>query len=143
SEEGAIKPETKESASPQKLGEDDMSNLKLNPPRPQWAYQHTLRQIALYQLDGGAWQKVAATPATSFPPDLPGGWIHVEDTSKKQHPNTLLKVTPYQLLPGDQFFISFEKSDGEFDGDFSFDELQFHLTAGLLPARVDFLGGAK
>jgi hypothetical protein len=143
SEDGAIKPETKQSASPDKqLGKDDMSNLTLNPPRPQWAYQHTLKQVALYKLDGGAWQKVAATPAAGFPRDLPGGWIHVEDSSKQPHPNTLLKITPYQLLPGDEFFVLFEKSAGEFAGDFTFQELQFHLSEGLLPASVGPLGGA-
>jgi len=133
-----VKPENRPVKTPDVLGKDDMSNLKLDPPAPQWAFQHRLKQVALYKLSGGVWEPVAATPpGTTFPRDLPGGWLPSTDTSGKNHPNTLLKVVPKQILRGEEYSAVWDKGTTVFPGpDFIDQGLQFHFD-GSIPAQLD------
>jgi len=133
-----VHPEVAQVKTPAVLGADDMSNLTLDPPTPQWAFRHSLKQVALYKLSAGTWEKVAATPKGSFPIDLPGGWLMSRDTSGGEHPNTLLKVVPYQLLPSEEYTVVWDHGTTVFPGtDFFDQELQFHFDESLTPARLD------
>ena len=133
-----VHPEVAQVKTPAVLGADDMSNLTLDPPAPQWAFRHSLKQVALYKLSGGVWEPVAATPKGTFPFDLPGGWLPSSDTSGGEHPNTLLKVVPYQLLPGEEHTAVWDHGTTVFSGtDFIDQELQFHFDESLIPARLD------
>jgi hypothetical protein len=133
-----VQPEVAQVKTPAVLGADDMSNLTLDPPAPQWAFKHSLKQVALYELSGSTWEPVAATPIGSFPIDLPGGWLPSTDTSGGQHPNTLLKVVPYQWLPGEEHTAVWDHGTTVFPGtDFIDQELQFHFDESLGPARLD------
>jgi hypothetical protein len=139
----AVQPEVAQVKTPAVLGKDDMSNLTLDPPRPQWAFNHSLKQVALYELAAGAWSKIAAMPQGDFPRDLPGGWLPAKDSSGNDHPNTLLKVVPYQLLPGDEFTVSWENSNAQYDEDFIDQELSFHLDPSVFPVRADTARGGR
>ncbi|MDQ3665567.1 MAG: hypothetical protein M3410_03020 [Acidobacteriota bacterium] len=133
-----VHPEVAQVKTPAVLGADDMSNLTLDPPTPQWAFRHSLKQVALYKLSGGIWEQVAATPKGTFPLDLPGGWLPSRDTSGGEHPNTLLKVVPYQLLPSEEYTAVWDHGTTVFPGtDFIDQELQFHFDESLIPARLD------
>ena len=133
-----VQPEVAQVKTPAVLGADDMSNLTLDPPAPQWAFKHSLTQVALYKLSGSSWEPVAATPQKSFPLDLRGGWLPSTDTSGGQHPNTLLKVVPYQKLPGAEYTAVWDHGTTVFSGaDFIDQELQFHFDESLTPARLD------
>jgi hypothetical protein len=133
-----VQPEVAQVKTPAVLGADDMSNLTLDPPAPQWAFKHSLKQVALYKLSGGSWAQVGATPKGTFPLDLPGGWLPSKDTSNVEHPNTLLKVVPYQLLPGEEHTAVWDHGTTVFPGtDFFDQELQFHFDESLIPARLD------
>ena len=59
------------------VGPDDMSNINPNPPAVQWAYQHSLTQVAIYEWIGGAWQPICSIPgpATPGPTQLNGVWL--------------------------------------------------------------------
>ncbi|HEY7165967.1 MAG TPA: hypothetical protein VIB79_15470 [Candidatus Binatia bacterium] len=138
-----VQPEIAQVKTPAVLGNDDMSNLTLDPPRPQWAFQHALKQVALYEFSGGAWQKIAALPKGDFPRDLRGGWLPARDSSGQDHPNTLLKVIPYELLTGDQFTASWDNSDAEYDDDFVDQELSFHLDPSVFPVHAGAWRGRK
>jgi hypothetical protein len=85
---------------------DDMSNLNPNPPAPQWAYRHSLKEIVLYKWSGSAWSKVCSFPPPSneSPPvgvtQLDGVWL---EQAKAEEVQTQLKVFPWRLLPGQQW----------------------------------------
>ena len=133
-----VQPEVAQVKTPPVLGADDMSNLTLDPPAPQWAFKHSLKQVALYKLTGGTWQPAAATPKGTFPLELRGGWLPSRDTSGGEHPNSLLKVVPYQLLPGAEYAAIWDHGTTVFPGtDFFDQELQFHFDESLTPARLD------
>ena len=133
-----VQPEVAQVKTPAVLGKDDMSNLTLDPPAPQWAFRHSLKQVALYELSSGVWEPVAATPKGTFPLDLPGGWLPSKDTSGGEHPNTLLKVVPYQLLPSEEYTAVWDHGTTVFPGaDFIDQDLQFHFDESLIPARLD------
>jgi len=133
-----VQPEVAQVKTPAVLGADDMSNLTLDPPAPQWAFKHSLKQVALYKLSGSTWEPVAATPQKSFPLELRGGWLPSTDTSGGQHPNTLLKVVPYQKLAGAEYSAVWDHGTTVFSGtDFIDQELQFHFDESLTPARLD------
>jgi hypothetical protein len=137
SKNSLVPEETAPVETPLALGKDDMSNLTLD-RRPQWAFRHSLKQVALYKLSNGVWEQVAATPKGTFPLDLPGGWLPSKDTSGGEHPNTLLKVVPYQLLSGEEHTAVWDHGTTVFAGaDFIDQELQFHFDESLIPVRLD------
>jgi hypothetical protein len=97
----SLPPEPPDHAEPSKLlPADDMSHLDLNPkPKRRWVFRHSLRQVALYQYDGGAWTPLASTPKYDSVPALQGGWLPrsvpaTPGAAPAASDNTALKVVP-------------------------------------------------
>jgi hypothetical protein len=131
---------------PPSLGADDMSNINLQPPAVQWCIHHALVQIALYEYSEGGgtetWELVAATPPSSSgwsnPAPLPlvGSWVAPDPTKKTPVAGTALKLTPYTVLPGEDYTASWGGTGGAFGTSFSDQGLQFTAGAGVAAATV-------
>ena len=131
------------------VGPDDMSNINPNPPAVQWAYQHALKQVAIYEWDGSAWQPICSipAPATPGPTQLNGVWLSPPPPPAKSDPSqvqTQLKVFPYVMLPGPTFLATWDASSGQqvYGTLFTDQGLQFTLDAGLSPAQISSVLGA-
>lgn len=107
-------------SAPAALGTDDMSDINLAPPTVQWCIRHSLVQVALYWYSpsngsSGAgtdpWSLVAATPQTgqgwtnSAPLPLVGTWLATDPATNTPVPATVLKLTPYTVLPGNGYTV--------------------------------------
>jgi hypothetical protein len=131
---------------PLSMPKDDMSNLGLPPATVQWCIQHTLVQVALYQYsDTGStptWELVAATPqsknewSNTAPLPLVGSWVAPDPTKNTPVAGTALKLTPYTVLPGDDFMASWGGTGGTFGTNFTDQGLQFTAGPGVGPAAI-------
>ena len=129
---------------PPSLPADDMSNINLQHPAVQWCIQHALVQVALYQYfesgGSGTWQLVAATPqsATGWsikaPLPLVGSWVAPDPVKKTPVAGTALKLTPYTVLPGQEYAASWGGTGGTFGTSFTDQGLQFTAGPASRPA---------
>jgi hypothetical protein len=126
---------------PPSLGADDMSNINLQAPTLQWCIRHALVQVALYRYSnsGGtqAWELVAATPQSpagwSNPAPLPlvGSWVAPDPHKQTPVAGTALKLTPYTILPGQDYAAAWGGAGGTFGTTFTDQGLQFTAGAGV------------
>jgi len=93
--------------------------------------------VALYKLSaafGNRWQRHRKGLSHSICRRM----LPSSDTSGGEHPNSLLKVVPYQLLPGEEHTAVWDHGTTVFSGtDFIDQELQFRFDESLIPARLD------
>jgi hypothetical protein len=129
---------------PDSMPADDMSNLDLNSKPPlQWCIQHALVQVALYQyeISSGTWELVASQPqrkngwTNSAPLPLAGSWVAPDPTKQVPVAMTSLKLTAYNVLPGDDSSASWASTGGTFGTSFTDQGLQF-TTGTDGPARI-------
>jgi hypothetical protein len=131
---------------PPSLGADDMSNINLQPPAVQWCIHHALVQVALYQFSASGeietWELVAATPqsasgwSNAAPLPLVGSWVAPDPTKNTPVAGTALKLTPYTVLPGEDYTASWGGGGGAFGTSFSDQGLQFTAGAGVTAATI-------
>ncbi len=130
---------------PPSLGKDDMSNLSLQPPAVQWCIQHSLVQVALFQYSDDAteaWELVAATPQSangwSNPAPLPlvGSWVAPDPNKNTPAAGTALKLTPYTVLPGENYTASWGGIGGTLGKSFTDQGLQFTAGPNVGPATI-------
>ena len=130
---------------PSIVGKDDMSNINPSPPAVQWLYQHSLKQVAIYEWIGGVWQPICAVPALASPgpTQLNGVWLSPAKADPRQV-QLQLKVYPYVMLPGQTFSATWDGSSGQqvYGSAFTDQGLQFTLDAGLSPAQISSVLGA-
>ncbi|MBJ7608164.1 MAG: hypothetical protein JF887_01865 [Candidatus Dormibacteraeota bacterium] len=103
-EDTAIGPDVWDKLSPGGEMRDDMSNLTLSPPRPRYAYQNKLLQLAFYRKDSSGWTLVADSFGNGLPGvKLTGEWQvdNVPGSVVTQRPNIALHVRTVVTIPGD------------------------------------------
>ena len=126
------------------VGKDDMSNIDPNPPAVQWAYQHSVEQVALYEWIDSAWQPICSIPAegTPGPTQLSGVWLSPDQAIPSQV-QMQLKVFPYTMLPGPTLSATWAASSGQqvYGSSFTDQGLQFNLDNGLSPAQITAVEG--